>query len=67
MLEDGVAPELLDEIDRGAEADRAGDVRRAGLEPVRRLLELGLLEGDVEDHVAAALPGRHRREQIVAP
>ena len=33
-----------------AEPDRAGDVRGAGLEAVRRLLELGLLEGDVEDH-----------------
>ena len=48
-------------VDRRAEPDRAGDVGRAGLEAVRRLLELGLLEGDVEDHVAAALPGRHRR------
>ncbi len=67
MLEDIVAPEPLDEVERGAEPDRAGDVGGAGLKPVRRLLVFGLLESDAEDHVAAALPGRHRGEQIVAP
>ena len=43
VLADRVAAELLDEIDREAEPDRAGDVRGAGLEAVRRLLELGLV------------------------
>jgi hypothetical protein len=50
-------------IDGGAEADGAGDVRRAGLELVRQLVVGGLLEGDRRDHVAAALVGRHRLEQ----
>ena len=66
VFEDVVAPELLDEVDRGAEPDRARNVRGAGLEAVRRILKLALLEGDVEDHLAAALPGRHRRQQLVA-
>ena len=39
VLEDRVAAEPLDEIERRAEPDRAGDVGRAGLEAVRRLLE----------------------------
>ena len=42
VLENVVASELLDEVDRRAEADRPGYVRRAGFEPVRRLLILGL-------------------------
>src|SRR5215471_17219717 len=60
MLENIVAPEFFDEIDRGAEPDRAGDVGGAGFEAVRRVLELALLKRDIEDHLAAALPGRHR-------
>ena len=67
VFEDVGAPQPLDEIERGAEPDRAGNVRGAGLEAVRRLLKHGLLKGDVEDHLAAALPWRHRRQQFVAP
>ena len=52
----------LDIVDRGAEPDRVGDVAGAGLELLRRLLVDALLEGDVLDHVAAALPRRHRLE-----
>jgi hypothetical protein len=33
---------------------------------VRRFLVFGLLEGDVEDHLPAALPRRHCRQQLVA-
>src|SRR5437016_648249 len=66
MFENVVTSELLDEVDRRTKADRAGDVRRPRFEPVRRLLVLGLLEGDVEDHLAAALPGRHCRQQLIA-
>src|ERR1700724_2026336 len=66
MVEDVVAPELLDEVDRGTQTDRTGDVRRPGFEPVRRFLVLGLLESDVEDHLAAALPRRQRRQQLPA-
>src|ERR1700751_568799 len=36
VLEDVVAPECLDKVDRRAEPDCARYVRRAGLEPVRR-------------------------------
>ncbi len=49
---------------RGAEADRVGDVARAGLEARGRRLVDGLLEGDVLDHVAAALPGRRVIEHV---
>ena len=59
--------EALDVVDGGGQPDRAGDVRRAGLELVRQLVVGGLLEGHREDHVAAALPRRHRLEQRLAP
>src|SRR5258707_3270075 len=65
MLEYVVAPEILNEVDRRAEPDRAGDIRCASLEAMRRILELALLEGDAKDHLAAALPRRHRRQQLV--
>ena len=51
-------------VDRRAEADRARDVRRAGLELVGQDVVGRLLEGDRADHVAAALPRRHRLEQL---
>ena len=60
---DRVAAQPLDVVERAGEADRAGDVGRAGLEAVRRLLEGRLLEGDGQDHVAAALERRHGVEQ----
>src|SRR5690348_3824488 len=63
MLEDGIAAEAFEVIERDAEPDGAGDVGRAGLEAMRRLLEGGLGEGHFEDHVAAALPRRHGVEQ----
>ena len=47
-------------IDRRAQADEAGDVRRAGLELVRRVVEHGTVEADFPDHLAAADEGRHR-------
>ena len=48
----------VDIVDRRAEADGVGDIAGAGLETFRRPLKHGLFEGDVGDHVAAALPGR---------
>src|SRR6185437_16252353 len=63
MLEDGVAAEAFEIVERDAEADGAGNVGRAGLEAMRRLLEGGLGEGHFHDHVAATLPGRHAVEQ----
>ena len=52
-------------IDRGAEPHRVGDAARAGLEPRGSGLIFRLLEGDVLDHVAAALPGRHGVEHLL--
>jgi len=46
-------------VDGRTEADRAGDVGRAGLELVGQLGIGGLFEADGMDHVAATLIGRH--------
>ena len=51
-------------VDRRAQPHGVGDVARAGLEACRRRLVEGPLEGDVLDHVAAALPRRHRVQQV---
>src|SRR5262249_58579225 len=53
VLEDVVASEVFDEVDRRTEADRTGYVRRPGLEPVRRFLILGPLQGDRVGHLPA--------------
>ena len=55
--------ELLEVVDGGAQADGAGDVRRAGLELVRQRVVGRLLERDRADHVAAALVRRHRLQE----
>ena len=47
MLGDRFAADAFDEIERLAEADRAGDVGGACLEAVRRLLKLGVVEPDM--------------------
>src|SRR5262249_8315094 len=47
-------------IDGRPEADRAGDVGRAGFELVRQVGVDRFLERNRGNHVAAALPGRHR-------
>jgi hypothetical protein len=39
---------------------------RLALNSLALARELGLFEGDAEDHLAAALPGRHRRQQLMA-
>ena len=48
---------------RGAQADGAGDVRRARLELVRQRVPGASLERDRADHVAAAHERRHGLEQ----
>ena len=53
-------------IHGGVEADGAGDVRSAGLEPMRRVLVLGLVVADAQDHFTAALIGRHGVEHFRA-
>ena len=57
-------PIALEVVDRGAEADGAGDVRRARLEARRDAREGRLLEAHRRDHVAAAEERRHRLEQL---
>ena len=46
-----------------AQSERAGDVRRAGLETLGDPAEGRALEGHLLDHVAAPLVGRHRLQQ----
>src|SRR5436190_23418516 len=58
------ASDLLDVLDRGREADRAGDVRCASLKSVRRFFECALFQGDVHDHLPATVPWRHRIEDF---
>ncbi len=55
VLENRRAPNVLDVINRGCESDRARDVWRASLEPVRRFLERAFFERDAHDHFAAAM------------
>src|ERR1043166_4639883 len=43
VFENRRPPDLLDVINRGREADRARDTRRASFEPVRRFLERAFL------------------------
>ena len=57
----------LDVVDGRRQADRFGRGRRAGLEAARRIVVGRRLEGDAPDHAAAALPGRHRGEELPPP
>src|SRR5213592_1762680 len=67
MFENCRPPNLLDIINRGCKPDRAGDIWRAGLEPMRRLLERALVESNAYDHFAAPVPRRHGIEDLSAP
>ena len=51
-------------VDRRAKPDGVGDIAGAGLKTSRRRLIDRLLESDVGDHIAAALPRRRRRENF---
>src|SRR5205809_6679130 len=46
------ASALLEVLDRGREADRAGDARRASLKSVRRFVECALSQADAQDRPA---------------
>src|SRR5207247_9384329 len=67
MFENCRPPNLLDIINRGCEPDRAGEIWRAGLEPMRRLLERALVESNAHDHFAAPVPRRYGIEVVSAP
>ena len=54
----------LQVVDGGAQANRLGDGRRAGLELGGYRVPLRLLEGDPNDHAAAGHEGRHRLQQL---
>src|SRR4051812_16301806 len=52
-----VDPDLAEIVECRSQAHGVRDIARSGLKPRRTLLILSALEGDVLDHVAAALPG----------
>ena len=58
-----IEPARLDVLDRGAESDGAGDIRRARFELVRQHVVERPFEAHRSDHVAAALIRRHGSEQ----
>src|SRR5258708_24975182 len=60
-------PNLLDVINRSGKADGSRNIWRAGLEPMRRLLERALVESDAHDHFAATVPRRHGIENVSTP
>src|SRR2546421_45645 len=60
VFENRRASNLLNVIDRCRQSDRAGNVRCAGFETMRRFLETAFLQGHAHDHFAATVPGRHR-------
>ena len=61
-----VAADVVEVIHRRVQPDGAGDVRRAGLESVRRVFPGALLEIHVQNHFAAALIRRHGFEHFLA-
>ena len=66
VLAHAVHPQLAQVVGGDAEADRGGDVRRAGLELPGDVVELGPAQLDLADHVAAGHERRHRVEQLAA-
>lgn len=61
---DVLQPHAIDVINSGAKPHRIGDVPGDGFKSLRSGLIDGLFEGDVLDHVAASLPGRHVLEDF---
>ncbi len=56
----GIEADVVDIIERGAQADRAGDVGCARLEFIRQFVIGRLLEADRANHVATPLIGGHQ-------
>src|SRR5262245_60631893 len=67
VLENCRASDHFNVIDRRRESDCARDVWRAAFEPVRRFLECAVFERDAYDHLATAVPRRHRIQKLRAP
>lgn len=57
--------DAIEIVDRRAEADGIRDVSCTRLEPQRRRMVCRLLEGDVGNHVPAALPRWHHVEHFL--
>src|SRR5262245_9845601 len=66
VLENCRPSDRFDVIDRCREADRAGNVRRATLEPVRSLLVRALLWREAYDSFACALRRRRGIQKLSA-
>src|ERR1041385_6269602 len=66
MPPDVFAADGVEITHRGVQADWAGNVRRAGLEPVRRVLEFRLIVTDAQNHFAAALIRWHGVENFLS-
>src|SRR5438132_1228887 len=67
MMSDVLSPNGIEIIHRRVEANRAGNVRCASLESMRRLFETALLEINAEDHLPAALIRGHFFQQLASP
>src|SRR5204863_7166589 len=64
MARDIRKAERAEPLERCTEADRIGDAPGSRFEASGWWLVRRLLEGDVRDHVSAALPRRHRLKDI---
>ncbi len=59
-------PHAIEVLAGGPETHRLGDVGHAGLEPLRRRREGGVVHEDLLDHGTAGEHGRHLRQQVGA-
>src|SRR4030095_13921801 len=66
VRENGWTANLFEKINRTRPADRARDIVRASFEAMRRFFVCALLQGNADDHLAAAVPGRYRFEYLSA-
>ena len=66
VVADAAHAELPEVVGGDAQADRGGDVRRAGLELPGDLVPVGPPEVDLADHLPAGQERRHRLEQLPA-
>src|SRR5439155_25274004 len=64
MLKNCWASDTLDVINRSREANRACKIWRAGFKSMRRFLKRALFQSDTHDHLTAAMPWRHRIEDL---